>query len=49
VPLLATLDEGPGIAIDRSFQTTVTSGAIVIQFARGDADDPQINAIEILQ
>jgi hypothetical protein len=39
---------GPGIAIDRSFQTTVTNGAIVIQFARGDADDPQINAIEIV-
>ena len=39
---------GPGVAIDRSFQTTATNGSIVIQFDRGDADDPQINALEIL-
>jgi len=46
---IAAVAGGPGIATDRSFQTTVTNGAIVIQFTRGDADDPQINAIEILQ
>jgi hypothetical protein len=46
---IAATAGGPGIAIDRSFPTTVTNGSIVIQFARGDADDPQINAVEILQ
>jgi hypothetical protein len=39
---------GPGIAIDRSFQTTVTNGLIAIQFAPGDTNYPQISAVEIV-
>jgi hypothetical protein len=46
---IAAAAGGPRIAIDRSFQTTVSNGAIVIQFAPGAAGDPQINAIEILR
>jgi subtilisin family serine protease len=36
-------------ALDKSFPVTVTNGQINIQFSQGPADQPLVNAIEILQ
>jgi hypothetical protein len=35
-------------AVDRSFAVIASSGTITIQFTLGGADDPQVNAIEIV-
>ena len=38
---------GAFIALDKTFQTTVNSGQIVIQFSYGEADAPMVNGIDI--
>ena len=40
---------GPLVPVDKAFPVTVTNGSIQIGFLKGAADQPAINAIEIVQ
>jgi hypothetical protein len=40
---------GPLKAIDQSFPVSVTNGQIAIQFTPGLGDQPQVNAIQVVQ
>jgi hypothetical protein len=53
IPVLTNFDivaqaGGPMQALDKSFPVTVTNGQINIQFSAGAADQPLVNAIEIM-